>query len=50
MFQVPLAFLLALVFKLGPKGVFIAIVLAETGITIAGIILFRKGRWKKVKI
>jgi len=50
MFQVPLAFLLAMVFKLGPKGVFIAIVLAETGITIAGIILFRKGRWKKIKI
>jgi putative MATE family efflux protein len=50
MFQVPLAFLLAMVFKLGPKGVFIAIVLAETGITIAGIILFRKGKWKKVKI
>jgi putative MATE family efflux protein len=50
MFQVPLAFLLALVFKLGPKGVFIAIVAAETGIAIAGIILFRKGKWKKVKI
>ncbi|OQP67408.1 MATE family efflux transporter [Niastella vici] len=50
MFQVPLAILLALVFKLGPKGVFIAIVLAETGITIAGIIIFRKGKWKQVKI
>lgn len=50
LFQVPLAFLLAMVFKLGPKGVFIAIVLAETGITIAGIILFKKGKWKKVKI
>lgn len=50
LFQVPLALLLALVFKLGPNGVFIAIVLAETGITIAGIILFKKGKWKKVKI
>ena len=50
LFQVPLAFLLAMVFKLGPKGVFIAIVLAETGITIAGIIIFKKGKWKKVKI
>ena len=50
LFQVPLAYLLALVFKLGPKGVFIAIVLAETGITIAGIIIFKKGKWKKVKI
>ncbi|WP_205513477.1 MATE family efflux transporter [Longitalea arenae] len=50
LFQVPLALLLALVFKLGPNGVFIAIVLAETGISIAGIILFKKGKWKKVKV
>jgi putative MATE family efflux protein len=50
LFQVPLAYLLAIVFKLGPKGVFIAIVLAETGISIAGIILFKKGNWKKIKI
>jgi putative MATE family efflux protein len=50
LFQVPLAYLLAMVFKLGPKGVFIAIVLAETAITIAGIIIFKKGKWKKVKI
>lgn len=50
LFQVPIAYLLAIVFNLGPKGVFIAIVLAETGISIAGIILFKKGNWKKVKI
>jgi putative MATE family efflux protein len=50
LFQVPLAYLLALAMNLGPKGVFIAIVLTETGITIAGIIIFRKGKWKKVKI
>lgn len=50
LFQVPLAYLLAIVFKLGPKGVFIAIVAAETGISIAGIILFRRGKWKQVKI
>jgi MATE family, multidrug efflux pump len=50
LFQVPIAYLLAIVFELGPKGVFIAIVSAETGISIAGIILFKKGKWKKVKI
>lgn len=50
LFQVPLAYLLAIVFKMGPKGVFIAIVAAETGISIAGIILFRRGKWKKIKI
>ncbi|WP_207511158.1 MATE family efflux transporter [Longitalea luteola] len=50
LFQVPLALLLALFFKLGPDGVFIAIVLAETGISIAGIIIFKKGKWKKIKV
>ena len=50
LFQVPLAYVLALVFRLGPKGVFIAIILAETAITIASVIIFRKGKWKKVKI
>jgi putative MATE family efflux protein len=50
LFQVPIAYLLAIVLKLGPKGVFIAIVAAETGISIAGIILFRRGKWKQVKI
>jgi Na+-driven multidrug efflux pump len=49
-FQVPLAYLLAIVFKMGPTGVFIAILSAESAITITGIIVFRKGNWKRVKI
>ena len=49
-FQVPVAYLLAIVLKLGPTGVFTAILLAESAITIAGIIVFRKGKWKTVNI
>jgi len=49
-FQIPLAYLLAITFDIGPTGVFFAILLAETAITITGIIVFKKGRWKKVKI
>lgn len=49
-FQVPLAYLLAITFNLGPLGVFLAVLLSETAIAIAGIILFRRGRWKQVKI
>jgi putative MATE family efflux protein len=49
-FQIPLALLLAKTFALGPTGVFIAIPVAETSITIVAYILFKKGRWKKVKI
>ena len=49
-FQIPLALLLAKTFALGPTGVFIAIPVAETSITIVAYILFRKGKWKRVKI
>lgn len=50
LFQLPLAYLLAKYFALGPKGVFIAIPVAEMVITITAFILFKKGRWKAVKI
>ncbi len=50
LFQIPLAYFLAKGLDMGPTGVFIAIPISETAITIAGIILFRKGKWKKVKI
>jgi putative MATE family efflux protein len=49
-FQIPLAYLLAKYFGLGPLGVFIAVPVAETAITIASIILFKRGRWKTVKV
>lgn len=50
LFQIPLAYLLAKYFEMGATGVFIAIPVAETAITIASYILFRKGNWKKVKV
>lgn len=50
LFQIPLAYLLAKYFEMGATGVFIAIPVAETAITIAGFILFKKGNWKKVKV
>lgn len=50
LFQIPLAYLLAKYFQLGPTGVFIAVPVAETAICIAGYFMFRKGRWKTVKV
>jgi len=50
MFQIPLAFVLAKYFEMGPTGVFIAIPVAETGVAIAGYILFKTGRWKTIKV
>ncbi len=49
-FQIPFAYLLAISLKMGPKGVFIAIVVTETCITITSVLLFRRGKWKTVKI
>jgi putative MATE family efflux protein len=49
-FQIPAAYLLAIVWHWGPEGVFIAIVVTETSITITSMLLFRRGKWKLVKI
>ena len=49
-FQVPLAYVLSTTLQWGPLGVFIAIPVAETAITITAYILFKKGKWKKMII
>lgn len=48
--QVPIAWLMANTLQWGPSGVFTAIPVAETAIAIAAFVIFRKGRWKLVKI
>lgn len=50
LFQIPFAYLLAKYFQLGPIGVFIAIPVAQTVVTIASFILFKRGRWKLVRV
>ncbi|MCH8127960.1 MATE family efflux transporter [candidate division KSB1 bacterium] len=50
LFEIPVAYALALEFGFGELGVFIAIVVAESLLGIAGIILFRRGKWKERKV
>ncbi len=50
LFQIPLAYLLAMVMETGSSGVYVAIATAESAIAIAAIVLFRKGKWKVVRI
>jgi len=45
--QIPLAYWLATGLSLGPDGVFWAIVVSESLVTILGVIVFRRGRWKQ---
>jgi putative MATE family efflux protein len=48
--EIPLAYWLAIPMNLRSKGVFLSIVIAECCIAAAGIVLFKRGRWKLQKI
>ncbi len=48
--QIPLAYFLAKYLKWGPRGVYIAIAIAESVLAVVSIILFKKGKWKLVKV
>lgn len=48
--EIPLAFLFVKVFNLQINGVCYAILLGETALTLIAIVLFRRGRWKMVKV
>jgi len=50
LFQIPLAYVLVDYFHMGPQGAFISIPIAETAITVAAYVLFRKGKWKTVAV
>lgn len=50
LFQLPVAYILALVLGLGAKGVFIAITTAEVLLAVIAILWFRKGKWKSVQV
>lgn len=50
LFQIPFAFLLAKVFRMGPTGAFIAIPVAESLMALGAFYYFRKGKWKEVKV
>ena len=50
LWETPLAWVLARPLGRGPQGVFIAVLLAFSGTAIAGVILFRRGRWKRVRV
>ena len=48
--QIPLAYWLATSAGLGPNGVFVAIVVSESILTILGVIVFRRGRWRTMEV
>jgi putative MATE family efflux protein len=48
--EIPLAYALAIPGGLRGNGVYISIVVAEAAIAVAGVLLFRRGRWKGQQI
>jgi putative MATE family efflux protein len=45
--QIPLAWLLAEPLAFGPNGVFWAIVMSESLLTVLSVVVFRRGNWKR---
>lgn len=48
--QIPLAWALAFHAGLGPNGVYAAVVISDSLLAALGILLFRRGRWKQVRV
>jgi putative MATE family efflux protein len=48
--QIPLAYFLAKYLHMGPFGVYVSIGISETALAIIAIIIFKKGKWKLVKV
>lgn len=48
--QIPLAWLLAFHTSLGPRGVFIAVPVADSLLAVLSILLFRRGKWKQTRV
>ncbi len=50
LFQLPIAYIFAITFDLGPLGVFLAITIAQILLAIISIFWFRKGHWKQTLV
>lgn len=46
LWELPLAYVLAIVFGIGPRGVFLAIMIAFSTLAIVSALVFRRGKWK----
>src|SRR5579864_3267740 len=50
LFQIPIAWLLAFHTGLGPRGVFVAVVIGDSLLALLAILCFRRGKWKKTVV
>jgi len=50
LFQIPLAYSLAIPLGFGAKGVFVAITIAESLLAVVAVAVFRRGKWKTLRV
>jgi putative MATE family efflux protein len=50
LFEIPLAWALAIQWGLGPTGVFMSVTIAESVLAVVAALVFRRGKWKAQKI
>jgi putative MATE family efflux protein len=50
LWEIPLAYALAVVLEMGPRGVFVSITVAYSTLAVVSAWLFKKGRWKTRRV
>lgn len=50
LWELPLAYVLAISFGLGPRGVFLAIMISFSTLAVVSALMFRRGKWKTRKV
>ena len=50
LWEIPLAWLLAQPLGFGPTGVFVSVLVGFSSMAVVSVVLFRRGRWKRVKV
>jgi putative MATE family efflux protein len=50
LWEIPLAYTLAIVFRIGPRGVFLAAAVSFSMLAVISAIFFRRGRWKTKRV
>ena len=50
LWELPLAYVLAINFGMGPRGVFLAIMISFSTLAVVSALMFRRGKWKTRKV
>lgn len=50
LWELPLAYVLAITFGMGPRGVFLAIMISFSMLAVVSAVMFRRGKWKTKRV